>query len=450
MKHKQKIDDLISCINSIESVVETCSLPDLHLKRNMEVPSSFVSVTSDTIILSLASAALNDGMSLIKLPLDVNHYTIEFFEEFYGKLNKLSSNSKLKKNKYSLTRNELIDVLQNGAQAKTICDKYGTNKKDIAALENGGKSSIPVFMSDIKRLVPHFLLASRMFRSEMGLNFRGNHFLEAQFAQEVTPEGEKLGFKPDDVYLMTHLGPGPFSGNLIRHYSSRRNMPTHIKTMLFLSKIYFYGIQNIMKMQFKDMYKYLFPEIYEEFHCKEEAYKDLQKVIAMCDNFGYAYYTGTLAAIKDCFRETCREFAISNCEVETIVYRSHNSISFEDNGKSFYRHNAVRVIPNNYSLISGDSNSASCLYWCTGEGVDTLKSHDHGVGALLSRREATDKYTGNLSYKYNFIRGESLYSSKEVSRNIYPDLMKEMSEFYRKNQTLHDLVYLEPIATFKN
>ena len=65
---KQEVRDLLEAIQSLPEYETHVELPDLHLKDQMEAPSSTAVATGDYIIPTLASAAINDGMSIMKLP----------------------------------------------------------------------------------------------------------------------------------------------------------------------------------------------------------------------------------------------------------------------------------------------------------------------------------------------------------------------------------------------
>ena len=67
-KPDNKIKGLLGAISQLKEHNKHVILPDIHLKPKMEAPSSTAISTGDYIIPSLASSAINDGMSIIKLP----------------------------------------------------------------------------------------------------------------------------------------------------------------------------------------------------------------------------------------------------------------------------------------------------------------------------------------------------------------------------------------------
>ena len=194
----------------------------------MEAPSSTAIVTGKYIIPSLASTAINDGMSIIKLPFKKDEITDEVISSFFSEINLHASKSKFDMNKYSLSKNELLDVCLNGASA--VLDKFDLDTNIVKSMELNGVMNEELTPQDIQRLVPRALLKSKFGRSEFGLNFRGNHFLELQYVDEVseTDYGSEFNVQENDVMVMTHLGPGPFTGNLLRLYTNREKIgPLH-------------------------------------------------------------------------------------------------------------------------------------------------------------------------------------------------------------------------------
>jgi len=200
-----KIDSLLGDIQSLDEYQKHIILPDLHYKDKMEAPSSTAIATGDFIIPSLASAAINDGMSIIKLPFKKSEITDEVVKSFFSEINSHASKSKFDMNKYSLTKNELLDVCLHGASA--VLGKFNLDSNIVKSMELNGVMNKDLTLQDIQRLVPKALLASKFGRGEFGLNFRGNHFLELQYVDKVNNKkyAPELNVREDDVMVMTHL-----------------------------------------------------------------------------------------------------------------------------------------------------------------------------------------------------------------------------------------------------
>ena len=81
-KPTKKINKLLHDIAKSKAYVKHIVLPDLHYKPQMEAPSSTAISTGKYIVPSLASAAINDGMSIIKLPFKKEDLTDEIIKDF--------------------------------------------------------------------------------------------------------------------------------------------------------------------------------------------------------------------------------------------------------------------------------------------------------------------------------------------------------------------------------
>src|SRR5439155_18042404 len=109
-----------------------------------------------------------------------------------------------------------------------------------------GRIPVPAGRDRWQDAVPGALLGSRASRSEMGLNFGGNHFLEVQVVDEVldATAAAEWGLVPGRVIVMYHLGPGPFGGTLLHHYSRREKLAAVRVPFLFLSKLGFHFVHR--------------------------------------------------------------------------------------------------------------------------------------------------------------------------------------------------------------
>ena len=83
IKPNNKIKELLNNISLLREYDSHIILPDIHYKPKMEAPSSTAIATGDYIIPSLASAAINDGMSIIKLPFKKDELTSEVIKSFF-------------------------------------------------------------------------------------------------------------------------------------------------------------------------------------------------------------------------------------------------------------------------------------------------------------------------------------------------------------------------------
>lgn len=457
-KPTKHINKLLQEIAKSKAYIKHIVLPDLHFKPQMEAPSSTAISTGDYIVPSLASAAINDGMSIIKLPFKKEDFTDEVIKEFFTEINLHASKSKLEMNKYSLSKEELLDVCLNGAKA--VFDKFDLDMDIINSIELSGAINEELSADDVKRLVPKALLKSKFGRAEFGLNFKGNHFLELQYVNDLLDENYAKKFKvqKDDLMIMTHLGPGPFTGNLMRMYTNRKKLSFIHKIMFFLAKSYFHLLERKRKdLSIKQIIKYFFnPDTYQPFHIDTEIGKDFYKLIQIGTNYGYAYQLGTFTAVRDAVRVIQKKYNLIGDDAKLIWNVSHNSI-YRDNIKGadqfITRHNSVKIYDNKPTIIAGSFNVPSLIGVCDKPGNNILlDTHDHGIGSLINRLKEEGKLneTEEISKRYYFKRGESTIEKIKPAKIYNIEPMVEISKYFKNERVLKPWFYVTPIATLKN
>ena len=452
------IQELLSDIENLSCYKNHVILPDLHLKDKMEAPSSTAISTGEHIVPSLASAAINDGMSVIKLPFRKEEINEEIIKDFFSEINSHASAHKLSMNKYSLTKNELLDVCLNGANA--VLGKYRLAPDIINSMENSGRLNNDLTEDDILRLVPNALLSSKFSRAEFGLNFRGNHFLEIQSVEELIKEDylTKFNIKKGDLTVMTHLGPGPFTGNLMRLYTNRNKISLPHRVLYFLAKTYFHLIESKRKdLKFSEIIKLFFnPDKYQAFSLDTTLGSDFYKLLQIGTNYGYAYQLGTFAAIKDAAELIQNKYSLTKGKTELIWNVSHNSIYFEncDGVEQFVtRHNSVRITENMPTILAGSFDVPSCIGICDKlHKNDLMNTHDHGIGSIIERIKKEEKFktTNQISKRYFYKRGtKTLTEVKECQVSDF-GLIKDVSNHFSSLDVFSPWFYVTPIATLKN
>ena len=457
-KSTKHINKLLQNIAKSKAYVKHIVLPDLHYKPQMEAPSSTAISTGKYIVPSLASAAINDGMSIIKLPFTKRDLSDQIIKDFFTEINLHASKNKLEMNKYSLSKEELLNVCLNGASA--VVDKFDLDKKIIDSIELSGVINNNLTMNDVKRLVPKALLKSKFGRAEFGLNFKGNHFLELQYINDVLDENYAKKFKveKDDVMVMTHLGPGPFTGNLMRMYTNRKKLSLLHKTMFLFAKSYFHFLERKRKdLSIKQIIKYFFnPDTYQEFHIDTEIGKDFYKLIQIGTNYGYAYQLGTFTAVRDAVRVIQKKHNLTGDDAQLIWNVSHNSIyedSIKGDNQFITRHNSVKIYDNKPTIIAGSYDMTSLIGICNKPGNNILlDTHDHGIGSLINRLKEEGKLneTEEVSKRYYFTRGESTIEKIKPSKIYDLETIVEISKYFENENVLKPWFYVTPIATLKN
>ncbi len=428
---RQSLEEL-SALPYVGSVL---SLPDVHWKEDMEVP-------------------LNDGMGVVKTGLHVDDLSPERLAAFFTRVNASSAANHFDTNRYSISTAELRRTLTGGARA--LLSRYQLDASVAEHFEDGG--CVPpngLGPGSLVDVVPLQLLLTTFSRSEMGLNFGGNHFLEVQVV-EALPDPElaaRWGFEVGQVVVMYHLGPGPFSATLLNHYSRRSKLQPARVPLFFASKLLFHYLQRMGKgsaakkwaLHFRNNRWTPMPTDSEEGRLMRQAF-------AMAINFGYAYRLATVRAIVDGLHE-----AISpGLAWELFCDISHNGIEerVSPEGVSWVaRHNACRLEPGQPALVAGMYDVPSFL-GIGGANVDTrLRSYDHGAGHLIE----TARKQGGLApaqghvtrFRMSRGRGAKLLSRKELPVRSSERLDRVM-ECFEGHGMMRPVVKLRPLGNLKN
>src|SRR5688572_26197596 len=158
---------------SLPWVEAILALPDLHQKPNAEVPSSVAITTQNAIVPQFTSVAINDGMGVVVTGLEERDLTPERIERFLTRVNTHAAAHALDGNRYSLSAADEMQAALEGGIAGI--DRYGLGRDTLAGMESGGRVPVPGGRETWEETVPSLLRRSALGRSEMGLNFGGNH-----------------------------------------------------------------------------------------------------------------------------------------------------------------------------------------------------------------------------------------------------------------------------------
>ena len=101
------LDQILQKIKSKKDIIFFQTLPDIHLKKEMQIPSSFVSVSKSSINLSMSSSALCDCISISEIKNSHGLINKKFTEVFFNLISQRTHPNKFGKNKYSLTVKDL-------------------------------------------------------------------------------------------------------------------------------------------------------------------------------------------------------------------------------------------------------------------------------------------------------------------------------------------------------
>ena len=446
----QEVLERIASLPFVESVL---ALPDVHWKEQMEVPSSIAVTTRDVVVPEFTSMAVNDGMGVVKTGLRVEDMSPERLERFFTRVNAHSAANFFDTNRYSISGDDLRRVLLEGARG--LLSRYGLEDSLLERMENRGRypAGRPGTGS-LMDVVPLQLL-TRFSRSEMGLNFGGNHFLEVQVVDEVLDAdvARRWGFERGQVVVMYHLGPGPLGGTLLNHYSRRTKLQRSRVPLFFLSKLVFHYLQRMGRGAASKKWRVHFRQNgWTALPAESEEGVLVRRAMAMAINYGFGYRLATLRAIRDGLREAVS----SDLPGELFCDITHNGAVEEEAPDGFSwiaRHNACPLEPGKPTIVAGDCDVPSYL-GIGGEGISArLNSYDHGAGHLIARYRETGRLATSPGrvMRFRMTRGReaTLRSRKEIPmRSSEP--IDRLMECFEAHCIMRPVVRLRPLGNLKN
>ncbi|MGH7740977.1 MAG: RtcB family protein [Candidatus Eiseniibacteriota bacterium] len=438
-----------------ESYVDSVlALPDLHWKADMEVPSSLAITTRDVMVPEFTSMDVNDGMGVIPTGLTERDLDGKRLGALFSSINAHSAAGHFDRNRYSISAAELRATLAQGARA--LLGRYRLGEEVLAGFEDHGcVPAADLAAPSLLDVVPLQLLHTTFTRSEMGLNFGGNHFLEVQVVDEIADPAvaSRWGFERGQVVVMYHLGPGPFSATLLNHYSRRTKLPPARVPLYFFSKLLFHYLQRLGKGSLARKWAMHFRQNgWTPVAARSDEGRLLRQAMSMAINFGYAYRLATVSAIANGLAEAFSPQLAWRlfCDV------SHNGIEERpgpDGVRFVARHNACRLEPGQPSIVAGMHDVPSFLGVAEAGVSESLRSYDHGAGHLIESARKADKLSvavGEIT-RYRMTRGRS---GRIVSQNALPmrsaEKMERLMDCFQEQGMMHRVIRLKPVGNMKN
>lgn len=434
-------------------VEEVIALPDVHWKDHMEVPSSIAIETRDTLVPEFTSVAVNDGMGVIRTKLHAKDMTRERMGAFFRAINASSAANFFQTNRYSISGAELSRVVTEGAAG--LLDRYRMDRSVLDCFEDRGRMALSKAHVPLWEVVPAPLLWTRFSRSEMGLNFGGNHFLELQTVDELVDPAvaARWNLAPGQVVVMYHLGPGPFGGTLLNHYARRDKLQDSRRPLFLVSKLLFHYLQRLGRGEFSSKWAtYFRRNVWTPLPAESEEGRLLHDAFAMAINFGYGYRLATMAAIRDALSEAVSPGA----GFDPLCDISHNGVSAhpDPQGVSWVaRHNACRLEPGKPTIVAGSYDVPSFL-GIGGNGRDgRFHSYDHGGGHLIDRHRDAGRLpeAPGKVLRVRMTRGPeaAIVREEEVPmRSVEP--MDRLMECLEQHDVMRPVVRLRPLGNLKN
>ena len=434
----------------VESVL---ALPDVHWKEQMEVPSSISVTTRDMVVPEFTSMAVNDGMGVVKTGLTVDEMSPERLEAFFTRVNSHAAADFYDTNRYSISPEDLRRVLYEGARG--LLGRYDMDESMLDRIEDGGRyPSTSLGNGNLTELVPIQML-TKFSRSEMGLNFGGNHFLEVQAVDEVLDEdvARRWGFERGQVVVMYHLGPGPLGGTLLNHYSRRTKLQRSRVPLFFLSKLLFHYVQRMGRGAVGKKWGIHFRQNgWTPLPARSEEGVLIRRAMAMAINYGYGYRLGTIRAIWDGLHE-----AISpSLPGELFCDITHNGAAETSSEEGFSwiaRHNACPLELGKPTIVAGSCDVHSYLGIAGGGISPRLNSYDHGAGNLIEHYRDSGRLVEvpGAVMRFRMTRGRqgTLKSRKEIPLRTSEPIDRLM-QCFAQHGMMRPVLKLRPLGNLKN
>ena len=448
------VDARLAEVARLPFVSSVLGLPDRHQKGSMEVPSSIGIATRGVIVPEFTSVAVNDGMGVVVTDLTEQDLTPERIQALFLRIGSHSAGHVLERNRYSLDAATLRRVLVDGGRA--VAPRYDLDPSYADRMENGARIALPGDPERcIRECVPPALLNAHLVASEMGLNFGGNHFLEVQVVDDL-PDGAlaaRWGLRAGQVVVMYHLGPGPFSGNLLHHWSRRTKLDAQRAPAYFLSKLAFHYGQRFGKGSLTGKWGAHFRSNgWTPLAEDSEEGRSFNAAMAMAMNFGYAYRLATVRAIVDGLRE-----AVSpRVRTSLLCDISHNSITEETvagERQWVARHNACRLSPGQPTLVAGAWDVPSYLGIGLSDSNGTMHSYDHGGGHLIeaARAEGRLQPTEQAVTRVRMTRGRKAQVTRVRTVPVMkPGPLDSLMHKLAEHHLMRPVVRLRPLGNLKN
>lgn len=445
-----KAETVAERIESLPYVVEALRLPDFHIKDGMEAPSSFVVASKDVIVPHLVSESINDGMGLIGTDVDAEDLSPGQVTDILRWVNEAGALTKAKPSRYSWSPDLLEDACRWGAEP--LLAHYGLSSSFLERIEDRGRA-LPRGLTheEFVGAVPRYLRRTGLTRSEIGLNFGGNHFLEVQVVDETVDDAAaaEWGLWQGQVVIMYHLGPGPLGSILSNLYAFRAKPRLHRKLgYAFFRSILHMNRGNRHRRTFTSLDRWLTLDSSSD---EGLAYSNVLNVIK---NYGFAYRTATIRAIVDAVQHVTGAPPESN---ELVVDLSHNMLQREEfSNESFWvsRHNCCRPIPGMPGIVAGNHQVSSCLTIGPPGCDEKLSGYDHGVGFLIDRENQQGMLQpdprGHQVRRLWMTRGRPELHREDVLPLLDHTTLDAAMQVLSVNAMAKPVAMLRPLATLKH
>ena len=364
-------------------------LPDCYQKPVMEMPSSIAVATSQTIRMTLTSAALNCGMALAAL--DTDRPPERAVHRFYDLLRRAYPHPPGWRPVLSAD-----DVLRCAAEgARFAVDRYDLDPAELGRIEEGGCLDVERYggAARVRREIGG--MAAQLARLRFGTVGPSTHFVELQEVVELLDAGlaSRLGLRAGQVTVQFHGGDGVLNIQLGARFGRRIAGSRALRVVMAVQKPLYHVTGARSARQVRERWTLYFGDGCPPTDRTGAEAERLLLANAMAMNYAFAYRQATYATLRAL---SGRAFG---AVARLVVDSPHNTV-YEEYVEGVpaivHRHNAARAIPasrlaahpvfaeTGQPLLLPGTNR-TCSFLCVaGEGArHSLFSACHGTGSII-------------------------------------------------------------------
>ena len=438
-------------------------LPDLLMKPRVEAPASFAAATRNTIVQDLTAPSVGCGMGIAKTSLTRDQMNVDFFERFFQEMRGglgprygFFKNCLLwlgvlarPKQPYDLSGQEFERVIRLGASA--VIEKYGFPSSLLDSIEYRGSLFNEYEQKNlaIKNILPRVSFKTGMH--DLGYGFKGNHFLEIQYVEEILDPAlaKQWDITKNQIMIMFHGGGGAVPYHVGRYYGNRKKntMRQKIGLLVFKTLFHFGSLDGIKNFWRRFVY-FILPRPFTEIPANSQEGKRLMQAQKAALNYSYAFRVAMLKRIQESMQK-----AASNpqAEINLVWDAIHNSILPEiikGEQVMVHRHTANRAHPGKPLIVSGFNTTCSYLAVALPGAEERLFSADHGAGGVIKRLEANGQSRTHPDNHKTLI-----YQSKEPrikeAAHITDEGINHVMDHLERESIARPVIRLRPLAVFK-
>jgi tRNA-splicing ligase RtcB (3'-phosphate/5'-hydroxy nucleic acid ligase) len=388
------VDTLRRGIDGADLAAPAVALPDFHLKRDKEMPSSIAVATEGTIRPVLTSASLNCGMALVAL--DVERPGEAAVTDFYRRVRERYPYPPSYRR--DITPAEVVRCAADGG--RFAAERFGVDPAELDRVEEGGRLDVDRYGGEerVARELPWSVL--QLSRIRFGTIGPSNHFIELQEVEEILDPhaAALLGLQAGQVTLQFHGGGGSLPGELGVLFGRRKRYPPAVRVQMAVQKPLYHLGRARSVAELRRRRRLYFSRGCPPIDRDGPEGERLLLAGAMAMNYGFAFRLSAYAALSRIVR---RSFGATASRL--VVDSPHNTIYEERlNGGTalVHRHNACRAYPaarmaghpvfgkiGQALLLPGTSRTASYVCTAGDEAERSLYSSCHGAGSTIQQLE---------------------------------------------------------------